>query len=99
MALTGFAIPHLDRGDPWPKNDSTLKLNGDASQWLSAKAYSGDLKGGEVGSFRPEGCSDALGLEPRNSLFPHEAARNCAPLGVITRCNGSPHKLTDRAES
>jgi formate hydrogenlyase transcriptional activator len=36
MALTGFAIPHLDRGDPRPKNESPLKLDGAPSQWLSA---------------------------------------------------------------
>jgi hypothetical protein len=99
MALTGFAIPHVDRRDRRPKNDSPFKLDGDPSQWLSAKAYPGDPKGDEVGSFRPEGCSNAFGLEPRHSLFPHEEARNRASLGVITRCDGCPHKLTDRAES
>ena len=99
MVLTCFAIPHVDRQDRRPKNDSPLKLDGDPSQWLSAKAYSGDPKRDQAGSFRLEGCRDALGLEPRNSLFPHEESRNCESLGVITRCDGSPHKLTDRAES
>jgi hypothetical protein len=48
-----------------------------------AKAYPGDPKGHEVGSLRPKGRSDAFGLEPCNSLFPHEEARNCPSLSVI----------------
>ncbi len=34
MALTGFAIPHVDRGDSRPTSDSPLNLEGDASQWM-----------------------------------------------------------------
>jgi hypothetical protein len=33
----------------------------------------------EVGSLRPEWRSDAFGLEPCNSLFPHKEARIVRP--------------------
>ena len=97
MALTGFAIPHVDRRDQRPKNDSPLKLDRDPSQWLSEKAYSGDPKGDEVGSLRPEGCSNPFGIEPCNSLLSHEEIRNCPSLRVITRWIFL-RRLTDRTE-
>src|SRR5260370_33562305 len=34
MALTGFAIAHVERGDSRPESDSPLNLGGDPSQWL-----------------------------------------------------------------
>jgi len=34
MALTGFAIAHVERGDSRPESDSPLNLEGDPSQWL-----------------------------------------------------------------
>jgi len=35
MALTGFAIPHVNRGDSRPTSESPLKVDGDKSQCLA----------------------------------------------------------------